>query len=102
MRAQRVFNKYLLEDQAFSLSYDLAPANLHPPYPFSKLAAVHKIKGPRAVLEPAVLPSCEPQSMKENSCFSCCPPMSSLLVFDRVYGLEIQSVMLVFLTPLVN
>jgi len=28
--------------------------------------------------------------------------MSSLLVFHRVYRLEIQSVMLVFLTPLVN
>jgi hypothetical protein len=28
--------------------------------------------------------------------------MSSLLVFDRVYRLEIQSVMLVFSTPLVN
>jgi hypothetical protein len=30
------------------------------------------------------------------------PQMSSLLVFTRVYRLEIQSVMLVFLTPLVN
>ena len=30
------------------------------------------------------------------------PLMSSLLVFDRVYRLEIQSVMLVFSTPLVN
>jgi hypothetical protein len=28
--------------------------------------------------------------------------MSSLLVFNRVYRLEIQSVMLVFSTPLVN
>ncbi len=28
--------------------------------------------------------------------------MSSLLVFDKVYGLEIQSVMLVFSIPLVN
>ncbi len=28
--------------------------------------------------------------------------MSSLLVFNRVYKLEIQSVMLVFSTPLVN
>ncbi len=28
--------------------------------------------------------------------------MSSLLVFDKVYRLEIQSVMLVFSTPLVN
>ncbi len=28
--------------------------------------------------------------------------MSSLLVFNRVYRLEIQSIMLVFTTPLVN
>jgi hypothetical protein len=30
------------------------------------------------------------------------PEMSSLLVFDKFYRLEIQSVMLVFSTPLVN
>ena len=30
------------------------------------------------------------------------PKKSSLLVFNRVYRLEIQSVMLVFSTPLVN
>jgi hypothetical protein len=30
------------------------------------------------------------------------PKMSSLLVFNRVYRLDIQSVMLVFSTPLVN
>jgi hypothetical protein len=30
------------------------------------------------------------------------PKMSSLLVFNRVNGLEIQLVMLVFSTPLVN
>jgi hypothetical protein len=30
------------------------------------------------------------------------PIMSSLLVFNRVYRLEIQSIMLVFSTPLVN
>jgi hypothetical protein len=30
------------------------------------------------------------------------PKMSSLLVFNRVFRLEIQSVMLVFSTPLVN
>jgi hypothetical protein len=30
------------------------------------------------------------------------PLMSALLVFKRVYRLEIQSVMLVFSTPLVN
>jgi hypothetical protein len=40
--------------------------------------------------------------MEQRSIKKPNPKMSSLLMFNRVYGLEIQSVVLVFSTPLVN